>query len=391
MVEPAARSRVAPGCRVSRFTFLHPLDRYVISEFWKVLAATALGFPLLVIVIDISEKLDTYLSRDLPIADIALAYLYGVPDTMFLVLPAAVLFATVFTVGGFTRHNEITAAKASGISFHRFILPIFFMSLVASGFGFVLAEIVPPLNARRLELLKEKIGRASNQRANFTYAADEGRVYKIGYAEVSGGVARQLEIERRGLGPDYPTYVIMAAEGTWSDGSTDGTTGDAANTTRGWTLRDGVMHILPDSMSNVTITFDSLVDRKFNEPPSSLMANPKAPAEMGYRDLGEFIEAMERSGTDVNKLRVERMLKLAIPATCVIIMLIGAPLATSTQRGGTAYGVAISLAVTVIFLVLLQLTKAIGEGGLIRPELAAWLPGFLFAIIGGYLLIKVRT
>ena len=46
---------------------------------------------------------------------------------------------------------------------------------------------------------------------------------------------------------------------------------------------------------------------------------------------------------------------------------------------------------TVIFLVLLQLTKAIGEGGLIQPELAAWLPGFLFAIIGGYLLIKVRT
>lgn len=368
---------------MSRFPFVHPLDRYVVAEFWKVLAATALGFPLLVIVIDISEKLDTYLSRDLPIGDIALAYLYGVPDTMFLVLPAAVLFATVFTVGGFTRHNEITAAKASGISFHRFILPIFFISLVASGFGLVLSEIVPPLNARRLELLKEKVGRASDRRSNFTYAADEGRVYKIGYAEVTGGVTRQLEIERRGLGPDYPTYVIMAAEGTWDDG----TGGDA----RGWTLRDGVMHILPDSMSNVTVAFDSLLDRKFNEPPSSLMANPKAPAEMGYRDLGEFIEAMERSGTDVNKLRVERMLKLAIPATCVIIMLIGAPLATSTQRGGTAYGVAVSLAVTVIFLVLLQLTKAVGEGGLIEPELAAWLPGFLFAIIGTYLLIKVRT
>src|SRR5690606_25634984 len=104
---------------------LHPLDRYVLSEFWKVLAATALGFPLLVIVIDISEKLDNYLARDLTISDIALAYLYGIPDTMFLVLPAAVLFATVFTIGGFTRHSEITAAKASGISFYRFIAPIF--------------------------------------------------------------------------------------------------------------------------------------------------------------------------------------------------------------------------------------------------------------------------
>ena len=100
---------------------LRPLDRYVLSEFWKVLVATAFGFPLLVIIIDISEKLDNYLARELTTADIALAYLFGIPETMFQVLPAAVLFATVFTVGGFTRHSEITAAKASGISFHRFI------------------------------------------------------------------------------------------------------------------------------------------------------------------------------------------------------------------------------------------------------------------------------
>jgi lipopolysaccharide export system permease protein len=358
--------------------FLHPLDRYVLSEFWKVLAATALGFPLLVIIIDVSEKLDAYLRRDLPVADIVLAYLYGVPDTMFLVLPAAVLFATVFTVGSFTRHSEITAAKASGISFHRFIAPIAFGALACTGFGFVLAEVVPPLNARRLELLQEKQARNTIRRSNFAYAAEAGRVYKIGFADVEAASMQAVEIERKGLGPDYPSYVIAAKEGAWNAGD-------------GWMLRDGVVHLMPDSLSNLTVQFDSLADRLFTEAPTSLMANPKAPAEMGYRDLGRFIAAMERSGTDVNKLKVERMLKLAIPATCVIIMLIGAPLATSTQRGGTAYGIAVSLATTVIFLVLLQLTQAIGAGGLIKPELAAWLPGGLFAIVGTFLLIRVRT
>lgn len=356
---------------------LHPLDRYVLSEFWKVLAATALGFPLLVIIVDVSEKLDTYLRRDLPIRDIVLAYLYGVPDTMFLVLPAAVLFATVFTVGAFTRHSEITAAKASGISFHRFIAPIAFGALASTGLGLVLAEVVPPLNARRLELLQEKQARNTIRRSNFAYAA-EARVYKIGHADVDAASLQAIEIERKGLGPDYPSYVIAAKEGGW-------------NAVDGWMLRDGVIHLMPDSLTNLTVQFDSLSDRLFTEAPTSLMANPKAPAEMGYRDLGRFITAMERSGTDVNKLKVERMLKLAIPVTCVIIMLIGAPLATSTQRGGTAYGIAISLAVTVIFLVLLQLTQAIGAGGLIMPELAAWIPGALFAVIGTYLLIKVRT
>lgn len=357
---------------------LRPLDRYVLGEFTKVLAATALGFPALVIIIDVSEKLDAYLSRKLPIADILLAYLYGVPDTMFLVLPAAVLFATVFTIGGFTRHSELTAAKASGVSFHRFIAPIAVGALAATGFGLILAELVPPLNARRLELLQEKVFRNADKRTNFAYAAEEGRVYKVGYASVQEAKLTAIEIERKGLGPDYPTYVIAAKEGSWTP---DG----------GWMLRDGVMHILPDTLSNVTVRFDSLTDARLTEAPSSLMANPKAPAEMGYRDLGRFIAAMERSGTNVNKLRVERMLKLAIPATCFIIMLIGAPLATSTQRGGTAFGVGVSLAITVIFLMLLQLTQAIGAGGIIKPELAAWLPGTLFAVIGSVLLLKVRT
>jgi lipopolysaccharide export system permease protein len=357
---------------------LRPLDRYVLGEFWKVLAATALGFPLLVIIIDVSEKLDSYLSRQLPMQDIALAYLYGIPDTMFLVLPAAVLFATVFTIGGFTRHSEITAAKASGISFHRFIAPIAIGAVAATFLGLVLAEVVPPLNARRLELLQEKVFRNTDKRTNFAYASETGRVYKVGYADVRTSRLEAIEIERPGTGPDYPTYVIAAKAGTW-----DGT--------GRWLLTEGVMHVLPDSMSNVTVTFDSLRDRTFVEPPTSLMANPKAPAEMGYRDLGRFIEAMERSGTDVNKLRVERMLKIAIPVTCFIIMLIGAPLATSTQRGGTAYGIGVSLATTVIFLMLLQMTQAIGAGGLIMPELAAWIPGAIFFVIGSILLYRVRT
>ena len=121
------------------------------------------------------------------------------------------------------------------------------------------------------------------------------------------------------------------------------------------------------------------------------MADTKAPEEMGWSDLGAFIVAMERSGSDVNKLRTARMLKLAIPVTCIIIMMFGAPLATSNQRGGAAFGAAVSLGTTVVFLMLLQLTQAIGDKGIVQPELAAWLPGILFGLIGAVLLARVRT
>ena len=112
---------------------------------------------------------------------------------------------------------------------------------------------------------------------------------------------------------------------------------------------------------------------------------------MRFGELGRLIAALERSGADANVLRVKRMLKLAIPVTCLIIALFGAPLATSTQRGGAAYGIGISLATTIVFLMMIQLTKAIGGKGIFPADLAAWIPNVLFGIVGAWLLSRTRT
>lgn len=358
--------------------FIKPLDRYVFSEFWKIFVATGLGFPLLLIVIDLTDNIDTYLGRNLSAGKIALSYLYGLPESMFLVLPAAVLFATVFSIGGFTRHSEIAAAKASGISFFRLIAPLFAGALFATMVGLVIGEVAPHSSKRKLELLETKKFSGSSERYNFAFAGDGGRVYKIGSLHVNDKSIDGIVIERRGTGPAYPTYVVTGTNAAYA-------------APRGWIIRRGTMHIVPDSLTNVTFTFDSLKDRKFVEKPTELTASPKAPAEMDFRELGRFITALERSGSDVNNLRVERMLKVAIPVTCIVILLFGAPLATSTQRGGAAYGIGISLATTVVFLMLIQLTKAFGSKGFMSPELAAWIPSIVFTIAGMILMKRVRT
>ncbi len=356
-----------------------PLDWYVLREFLGIFAAAAVGFPVLVIVLDVTENLGKYLRRELPVLDIVQAYVYGVPETMFLVLPAAVLFATVFSIGAFTRHAEITAAKASGISFHRFIVPIAAGAMVSTFLGLGISAITPRANARRGELLQERKSRNIDFRSNFTFASEDGRVYQVGTADAVQGILDQgVQIERRGTGPTFPTYVMHARNARYGE---DGN----------WMLRQGIMHLMPDDSGSFTVAFDSLRDRGLRETPKMLMADPRAPEEMGYNDLGAYIEAMERSGTDVNKFRTARMLKLAIPVTCVIIMLFGAPLATSTQRSGPALGIGISLGTTVVFLMLVQLTQAIGDKGLVMPELAAWIPSAVFGTLGAILLSKVRT
>lgn len=358
----------------------HPLDRYVFAEFTKIFVATALGFPILVTIIDLTDNLGNYLNRSLPRGDIALSYVYGLPEAMYLVLPAAVLFATVFTIGALTRHSEITAAKASGISFYRLSIPIFVASVMAGGLALVLSEAAPISNRRRDELRRENTYASGNERYNFAFASGEGRVYKVQQLQVGTGSIDAIQIERRGLEGDstYPTWIASAQRARWQERS-------------GWVLFGGTMHVVSGQRPNLTITFDSMRDRYFLETPTQLMASPKAPRDMRYAELGRYIRALERSGSDVNVIKVERALKISIPVTCIIIAIFGAPLATSTQRGGAAWGIGLSLAVTVAFLVFIQMTKAIGGEALMDPVLAAWLPNTLFGIGGVALLARVRT
>ena len=385
----AAPTGAAPAVRSQRrrVRFGSALDRYVFAEFIKIFLVTAFGFPLLVYVIDLVDNLPKYLERKLTAADLLVNYVYWTPETMFNVLPAAVLFATVFTIGAVTRHSEITAAKASGISFYRFILPIVAGATLATGMGLVLGEIAPSANARRLARIKETRDVNGSARANFAYASEGGRVYKAGQLSVGQGVLTRIEVERKGSGADYPGMLVAADEARYR-ARPGGAVRDAGG---GWVLARGTTHLIPSDTAVLSFQFDSLVDRQMKERPRDLMVTPKAPDDMDFRELGRFIRAMERSGAEVNALRVSRMLKISIPATCVIILLFGAPLATSTQRGGAAYGVGLSLGTTVLFLVLIQLTRAVGGKGIITPEIAAWLPSAVFGVAGAFLLTRTRT
>ena len=374
--------------RSSTLARFSTLDRYLLSEWSRVLLITLLGFPILVIVIDLTDKLDTYLGRGIKPAVVALSYVFDFPEKMFLILPVAVLFATVFTVGSLGRHSELTAAKASGISFHRLVLPLFAAAGAAFVAGLVLAEIAPVSTSRRLEMLGEKAIRSTTSRYNFVYRADRGWVYAIRALELKTREMTDLMLEREGTGAAYPTIVLAAQRAVYSD--TGG--GPAARRPR-WTLHRGTLRYLAENQpgGETAFEFDSLRSRTLRERPVDLLAEPKAPDEMRYGELRRYIDALTRSGSNAKKLQVELALKIAIPFICLLIALFGAPLAISTPKSGAAWGVAASLATTFIVLLMFQLAKAVGAGGVLPPMLAAWTPNLLVAACAVYLLRKAPT
>jgi lipopolysaccharide export system permease protein len=355
------------------------LDRYVLRSWIAIFVLTALGFPVVSIMINMTDNLDRLLDRGLRLPEIVVSYLYALPENVFLVMPAAVLFATVFTVGNLGRHSELTAAKAGGWSFYRLTAPIYLAAVMAAGLAYVVGELAPDSTSRQLELQKAKLARQRSARYNFVYRADQGWVYTIRSLDVQHRMLRQLVFERQGRGPDYPSLAVSADSATFDD------------TLRTWRLWSGTSQRLMGDGRLGTYHFQVARLRTLSQEPVDLLAEPKAPEEMTYGELTRYISALKRSGNDTSKIEVDRALKIALPATCLVIALFGAPLAVTSPRQGTAIGIAISLGTTVVFLSLIQLSKAVGVSGLVNPVAAAWAPNAIFLAAAGWLMLRVRT
>ncbi len=352
------------------------LSRYVARQFLGTFVVLVLSLPLLFVVTDVTDNLDRYLGRGLGFRAVSLAYLYQIPQFLQWAFPIAALVATVFTIGNMTRHHEITAAKAGGVSFGRLLAPILALGALLSVAALGLGELVPVTNSRRAELLGERRDFGS-YRSDFVFQTAGGRSLSVRQLDPGGGSMTGVLLEREAT-LSAPGLHETAERAIWT-----------AN--EGWMLEDGYLRLLGAGGEEQTCQFAELRIPSLRETPADLLAEPKEPDEMRYAEMTRFIEAIDRSGGDTRPLRVDRAQKVTLPIAVLVIILFGAPLATSSQRGGAAYGIGLSLAVTMIYLMLFRVAKAVGSSGALDPIVAAWLPNILFLIAGLVLLRRVRT
>ena len=357
--------------------FFRTIDRYVAREFIRIFMLFSLATPLLFILGDWTDNIDKYSERGIPLGNVVLGYLYQMPLFISWSLPVGALIATVFTVNNMTRHSEMTAAKAGGVSFFRALAVLPVLGIGVTLLGLVLTEIVPSATTRKKELFGEVASREGMSH-DVVYAGPEGHVYTIRRVMLQGPSLGGLTIEKRS-GAGQPMLHIAASEAFHSDST-------------GWTLSNGVFRRMDiDSGDERAFRFETMRLAAFVEDAEQLIARTKDSEEMRYAELGTFIEVLQRSGNRPLKLMTERAQKIAIPVATLIIILFGATLANTSARGGAAYGIGISLGVTIFYLMLFKLTVAAGSAGLMPPIWAAWAPNVLFFFAALLLLTRVKT
>jgi lipopolysaccharide export system permease protein len=346
------------------------LDRYLLREFLGYVLLGLAGFIVIFIVVDIFEKIDVFLDHRAPALLITRYYLYKAPEVVVQVLPVALLLATFLALGQLNKFNELTAMRTAGWSLARILRVVFATGLGAALLSLALGEfVVPHADRERNRIYDEQIQRierpAATERADVTYLGEGGRIFFIHLYlvkeqrmhEVSLQEFRSGELVRR----------IDAAEASW-DGQR-------------WVFTSGFLRSF-DAGREHAQAFDRMAVNGLAEKPEDFAKENRKPEEMNYWELRAYIQKLRASGGRVANYLVDLHLKLAFPLINVIVLMIGASLATRLRMQGAALGFGLSIGIAFVFYGLMRTGQALGHNGALPPYLAAWMADLLFGTVG---------
>ncbi|MSU57862.1 MAG: YjgP/YjgQ family permease [Pedosphaera sp.] len=370
------------------------LDKYLLRELLVPLAYCLVGFTIFWIAFSSFKDLEALQEAKLRLGDIVLYYVITLPAMVVTVLPIALLLALLYALSNHARHHEITAIRAAGVSLWRLSRPYFAVGFACSVALFALNEFAVPDSALKAEQLRKH--RSKTARA----AGNPAVILNLG-------------------------FVNTAARREWLIGSYDLNTAEMINPRVIWTLADGSQRWLYATRASRTndgwIFYDA---REYRDDPGksanlvpSLMTNVLArhweetPAQIRTEvKIASRITSPTSREADLPLVEIREYLKLhpvldkqerrwletkwhgrlAMPWTCLVVVLIALPFGAPSGRRNVFVGVASSVFIAFSFFVLTQLSLALGTGGYLPAWLAAWLPNLVFGGAGIWFTARVR-
>ena len=155
-----------------------------------------------------------------------------------------------------------------------------------------------------------------------------------------------------------------------------------------WTFHDAVVATFPpDSAPVFEATRETLVVDDWAETPWQLIKPGLSPAYLGIPDLNSWLLSFARHPgfADPSPYLTHWHYRWALPFACLITVLLAAPLSIHFARRGPGGSIFLAIVLSAFMLLASNISLALGESGLVRPILAAWLPNLIFGLIGLYL------
>jgi lipopolysaccharide export system permease protein len=356
------------------------LQRYVVREYLKAFWLTLSGLILIYVIVLFFQKMSIFIEHQASFVLIFEYLLYKIPEVTFQwTLPYAVLLATLLTLGMLSRHSEITAMKAGGVSLYRITFPFLLLAFIVSLFSFMGNEYVVPFTNQKVQyLLSVKVEK--EQPSSFF------KNYKIWYHSDHRILNIQLLDPGKKILNGFTLYQfdnhfrctqrIDAREAKWVDGK--------------WRLCNGAMRYFDESGSIQVTPFEEM-EYSMPENWESFQTIERHSKEMSYTELRTYIQKIQAAGYDATRYLVDLYSRYSYPLLNLIMVLIAIPFALKTGRsGGVALSIGLSVMIGFAYGVTFYVFLSFGKSGVLPPLLSSWTPTLLFGLAGIFTLMSVR-
>ena len=356
------------------------IDRYIVRQFLTTAFFSLIAVTIIFVVIDALEHLDDFIDKQATASVVALYYVFFIPEIVKLIMPVALLLASLFVTARMSTQFELTAMKSSGISLYRVIVPYVIVALIISaGSVYFNGWIVPLANKKKLNIERVYLSRdqISSYSANIYFQDSPTRILSIGYFDESRNTATRVSIQN--FSDTNLTVLVSRVDAismVWD------------TTARSWILMRGVRRWFGQGKERME-EFTSSPAGRLHFNPDDLRKKQEKPDEMDYYTLENFIENQQRAGQDVARWQVDFYSKVSFPFASVIVVLFGVPFSSIRRRGGVGVQLGISLLICFIYLIFMKVSQVFGYNGDINPLLTAWIANIGFLIAAVYVMIRV--
>jgi lipopolysaccharide export system permease protein len=360
------------------------LDRYLVAELGGPAFFGALAFTMIFVATQLLA-IGRLVSQDNVPLLVAIEYfLWEMPAFLLDVVPMAMLFGTLLSMGRLSGDSEITAMKAGGISLVRMFLPLAVVGLVVSLGAFIVQEELVPLANDRAAYLRESaiehLSPASSTLQAVTSLPGGGKqVTLAGGLDTSTQTLLSVTVLRYDAKRALDEMIV--SDSAHYDPPT-------------WTFHNATTYEFAAGDVTGTLVSPTLsvdIGERPNEiAKRKLEANN--PEDLSRSEIKATLDVGALSDPQRRLFTATYAAKLARPFSALVFVLFAFPLAMRRIRGGgAALGFGLALAIVFVYYVITTIALAIGSLALPLAGIAAWTPNALFSVIGLWLLRRASA
>lgn len=351
------------------------IDRYIIKKYLSTFLFTVGIFIIVIVVFDVSEKLDDFLKYKAPMSRVFLEYyaLGSIPFFLNMLTPLINFIAVIFFTSKMADQTEVVPILSGGMSFNRFLRPY----MIASGliFTFTLVSniwIIPYTNKVKVnfENVFVKPNRTSSSTMSTHMQIDSNTYVYIDNFDTRRNVGYNFSLEK--FDGDKLIEKLMAQSIVWDSVATK------------WQIKDYTVRTI-DGLSEKMDKGEQR-DTTLDMLPRDFEVYDNVFTAMDTKELNERIAKEETRGTGMmTDLLLEKYKRYIGPFSSFILTLMGVSLSSKKVRGGIGLSLGIGIGLSFTYIVLVQFSTMFSLKGGLPPLLAMLIPNILFLMLALWL------